>query len=119
MRVADVRTVSLLLAAWLGVTLPSTAQDVVRSVKSGPWSAAATWDSGKVPAAGQKVLIVGGHTVTYDLKSEQTIRSLHLDGTLTFAHDKDTRLDVGLIRIQAGGTTDEAGFDCIAHVMPG
>lgn len=106
------------LVAWLACVLPAHAGDptVIRSVKSGPWSAGATWEGGKVPSAGLKVLIVSGHTVVYDVHSDQTIRSLHLDGTLTFAHDKNTRLDVGLIRIRAGGTTDESGFDCSAHL---
>src|SRR5262249_2892610 len=36
-------------------------------------------------------------------------------GTLTFAHDKDTRLDVGLIKIQPGDEATEDGFDCDAH----
>src|SRR5206468_3372696 len=51
---------------------------VVRSTKSGPWSAADTWEGGKVPPAGAKVQIRTGHTVTYDVKSEQTIRSVHV-----------------------------------------
>jgi hypothetical protein len=92
------------------------AKDVVRSARNGAWSAPATWETGKVPTAGAKVQIRSGHAVTYDLKSEQVIRSLHIAGTLTFARDKDTRLDVGLIRIQPGDSTAEEGFDCDAHV---
>src|SRR5262249_37748936 len=47
------------------------------------------------------------------------IRSLHLDGTLRFAHDRDTLLEVGLIRVQACGNTNEEGFDCDAHLPEG
>ena len=83
----------------------------------GPWSAPATWEGGKVPAAGSRVQIRPGHTVTYDLKSDRVIRSIHVAGTLRFAHDKDTRLDVGLIKIQPGDDASEDGFDCDAHAM--
>lgn len=109
---------SLALVAMLGLAAPGLAGEfgVVRSAKSGPWSAAATWDGGKVPTAGHKVYIAPGHTILYDVKSEQTIRSLHIDGTLNFAHDRDTRLDVGLIRVPAAGSTAEEGFDCAAHM---
>src|SRR5262249_19666128 len=63
-----------------------------------------------------KVHVQAGHVVRYDVAQAQVIRSLHLDGTLTFATDRDTRLEVGLIRVGAGGTTDEEGFDCNAHL---
>src|SRR5262249_37737048 len=44
------------------------------------------------------------------------IRSVHVAGTLTFAADKTTRLNVGLIRIEDADSTDEEGFDCDAHL---
>jgi G8 domain len=101
--------------------VPARAADarpvLIRSAQSGPWSAPATWEGGKVPTAGVKVQVREGHTVVYDVKSEQAIRSLHLAGTLTFAPDKDTRLDVGLIKIQPGDDTREEGFDCEAHLF--
>src|SRR5262249_46528172 len=68
---------------------------MVRSAKSGPWSAPTTWKGGKVPGAGARVQVCRGHTVTYDLKSDQAIRLIHVAGTLSFAGDRDTRLDVG------------------------
>jgi len=108
---------SVILLSWLG-SAPAQAADeptVIRSARSGPWSAFGTWEGGKVPAAGNKVYIAAGHKVVYDAKSDQVIRSIHIDGTLTFAHDRDTRLDVGLIRIQANNSTDEEGFDCTGH----
>ena len=36
------------------------------------------------------------------MKSDAVIRGLNIAGTLVFATDKDTVLDVGLIKIQAG-----------------
>lgn len=107
-----------------GFALPLTAAEdsgknvapaIIRTAKSGSWSAPTTWEGGKLPAAGGRVQIRTGHTVIYDLKSDQVIRSIHVAGTLTFARDKDTRLDVGLIKIQAGDDASEDGFDCDAH----
>jgi hypothetical protein len=89
---------------------------LVRSARSGPWSLPATWEGGKVPGAGVRIQIRSGHTVTYDLKSDVVIRSIHVAGTLTFARDQDTRLDVGLIKIQPGEDATENGFDCDGHV---
>src|ERR1043165_1512667 len=91
---------------------------MVRSARSGAWSAPGTWEKGKVPTAGARVQIRTGHTVIYDLKSDQVIRSIHVAGILTFAPDRDTRLDVGLIKIQAGDDASEDGFDCDAHLSP-
>jgi hypothetical protein len=54
--------------------------------------------------------------VTYDVSSDQAIRAIHVAGTLRFAPDRDTRLDVGLIKIQAGDGASENGFDCDAHM---
>ncbi len=87
----------------------------VCSERSGTWSAATTWQGGSVPRTGARVRIRAGHTVTYDVCSDEPIRMIHVAGTLTFATDRNTRLDVGLIRIQAGETTGEDGFDCDAH----
>ena len=108
---------ALLLAA--GSTLPGaepTAPGLVRSARSGAWSAPATWEGGKVPGAGARVQVRTGHTVVYDCCWDQVIRSIHVAGTLTFVRDRDTRLDVGLIKIQAGDDADEDGFNCSAHL---
>src|SRR5437762_667964 len=65
---------------------------LIRSAQSGPWSAPTTWEGGKVPAAGARVQVRSDHTVSYDLKSDQVIRSIHVAGTIRFPHDRDTRL---------------------------
>jgi hypothetical protein len=89
---------------------------VVRSARSGPWSAPATWEGGQVPGAGARVLVRAGHRVVYDAKSAEPIRGINVAGTLSFAADRDTHLDVGLIKIQAGEDYSEEGFDCDAHL---
>jgi len=114
---------STTIRAWFVICAISSAQAIgsegtntVGSQRDGDWSAATTWEGGSVPRAGARVLIRAGHTVTYDLSSDQAIRVIHVAGTLTFATDRNTRLDVGLIRIHPGEDTSEDGFDCDAHV---
>src|SRR5438552_4173002 len=76
--------------------------NLVRTAKSGAWSEPATWEGGKIPATGARVQVRSGHAVVYDVKSAEVIRFIHVAGMLSFAPDKDTMLNVGLIKIQAG-----------------
>src|SRR5438309_2069549 len=92
-----------------------TAAALTRSARSGRWSEPATWENGQVPGAGARVQVRAGHAVTYDAASDQPVRSIHVAGTLRFDPDRDTRLVVGLIKIQAGDDASENGFDCDAH----
>jgi len=85
---------------------------VVRSAKGGAWSDPTTWDSGRVPKTGDRVLVRQGHTVLYDVTSKEVIRVVKVAGVLQFATDRDTRLDVGLLRVEAGDEMTEEGFDC-------
>jgi hypothetical protein len=94
------------------------AQGLVRSARSGAWSAPATWEGGKVPGAGDRVLVRAGHLVTYDVRSDAVLRSVHVAGTLAFAPDRNTRLEVGLIKVQPSEACTEEGFDCDAHPAP-
>ncbi len=95
---------------------PARQANWIRTAKSGAWSEAATWDGGKVPDADARVHVRAGHAVVYDIKSERAIRAIQIGGTLSFARDRDTRLDIGLIRIEAGNEPSEEGFDCDAHI---
>jgi hypothetical protein len=99
-------------AADTGTQLPP----LIRTAQSGNWSAAATWEGSKLPAAGQRVQIRSPHQVVYDVNSDAVIRSIHVAGILSFAADRDTRLDVGLIKIQPGDDPSEDGFDCEVHL---
>ncbi|HSQ56123.1 MAG TPA: G8 domain-containing protein, partial [Gemmata sp.] len=94
-------------------TAQARAEDpVIHSAKSGSWSSSTTWVGGKVPDEGSRVLIRNGHRVVYDVKSDTVIRGVNIAGSLSFATDRDTLLNVGLIKIQAGETYSEDGFDC-------
>jgi hypothetical protein len=96
---------------------PEHSPALIRSARSGSWSSPSTWESGRVPGAFARVQIRSGHSVRYDLNSDQAIRSIHIAGRLTFARDRDTLLNVGLIKIQAGEDASENGFDCDAHAF--
>jgi hypothetical protein len=107
---------SLLCPLFFLAHLPAQqAPPLIRSARSGAWSAPATWDGGKVPGAGVKVQVRQGHTILYDVKSESVLRSLHVAGTLSFATDRSTQLCAGLIKVQPGDDTSEDGFNCDAH----
>ncbi|MFO0800903.1 MAG: G8 domain-containing protein [Gemmataceae bacterium] len=109
------------LAALLVLLLPSVslAQEapILRSARSGNWSDPATWVGNAVPGAGSRVVVRAGHTVTYDVRSDAVVRGLNVSGALVFATDRDTVLNVGLIKIQAGDEYSEDGFDC-DHAPP-
>ena len=64
------------------------------AVRSGRWSDTRTWADGRVPGAGDDVLIVDGRDVTYDAASAAPIHTVRVDGTLDFAVDVGTRLVV-------------------------
>src|SRR5262245_55096942 len=108
------RLATFVLVLIFATTAP--AAEMLRSAKSGPWSTAATWEGGKAPTAGARVHIRTGHAVVYDVKSDAVIRSIHVAGTLSFAADRDTLLNVGLIKVQVGDDASENGFDCDAHL---
>jgi hypothetical protein len=98
--------------------LPARAAEqpfLVRSLASGRWSDPAVWEGGRVPSQGARVQVRSGHVITYDVRSDVVIRSIHIAGTLRFDPDRDTRLDVGLIKIQPGDDAAETGFDCESH----
>jgi hypothetical protein len=87
---------------------------LVRSAQSGAWSQPSTWEGGLLPAAGMNVQIRAGHRVVYDVDSDQALRVVHVAGTLTFSRDRNTRLEVGLLKIQPGDDVSEDGFNCDA-----
>ncbi len=87
-----------------------------QSAKSGAWSDAATWTGGNIPGVGALVHVRPGHVVVYDVKTETPIRAVYVAGTLTFAADRDTQLNVGVLKVEAGDEPSEGGFDCDAHI---
>ena len=108
-----IRPTLLLLSAVISAQAASpTIQFDARSVRSGKWSDANTWLGKRAPHAGDNVQVRTGDVVTYDVNSDEAVRVLHVAGTLTFARDKSTRLNVGLLKVQPGYECSEDGFNC-------
>lgn len=62
------------------------------TVASGAWSDPSVWRNGQVPAAGAKVVVSAGTTVLFDAVMNEAIDTLRIDGTLTFATNRNTQL---------------------------
>src|SRR5215813_6702689 len=87
-------------AAALALLDPSGASHV--AARSGDWSDAATWSSG-IPADGARVLIPDGVTVTVSAPVAAALEWIRVDGSLRFAPDQDSRLQVTTMLVTAGG----------------
>jgi len=74
----------------------------ITGTKSGLWSDQSTWDKG-VPAAGSKVLIPEGVTVTYDQASSAVLGTITVQGTLAFSTKVSTLLTSSNITVDVGG----------------
>jgi hypothetical protein len=93
---------------------PGIAFDIV-SVANGDWSNPDTWQPARVPGEGDRVLVSRGTHVTYDVESEAVLRVIQVVGTLEFARDRNTLLNVGLLKVQNSDTCSESGFACDFH----
>jgi hypothetical protein len=84
----------------------------VRSRADGKWSDPKTWEPERIPGAGDRVLISRGTDVLYDAQSDDVIRMVQVVGALRFSRDVDTRLSVGLLKVQNSDECTEDGFEC-------
>ena len=87
----------------------------ITSVSDGDWSDVKTWEPARLPKHNDRVLIRRGTSVRYDVKNNDVIRLLQIVGTLRFADDRDTELNVGLLKVQNSDTCSESGFACDFH----
>ena len=87
----------------------------IRSVASGAWSNPATWRPARRPQDGDRVLVARGTRVTYDVESPARIRLVQVVGTLSFSRDRDTLLNVGVLKVQNSDICSESGFACDFH----
>ncbi|WP_168206632.1 G8 domain-containing protein [Lacipirellula limnantheis] len=62
------------------------------TIASGAWSDPKIWRNGQAPAAGADAVISAGTTVIFDSVMNQAIETLRIDGTLTFATNRNTQL---------------------------
>ena len=84
----------------------------LRSVRDGNWSDAKTWNQSRVPAAGDRVLVTRGTRVIYDSESKDVVRLIQVVGTLAFSRDRNTELNVGILKVQNSDDCTETGFAC-------
>jgi len=75
----------------------------ISTVRSGRWSDRGVWSARRLPARGESVIVGAGHDVIYDIHSDVEIGRLMIQGSLRFARDRSTRLDIGNIVISRGG----------------
>lgn len=104
----------LSLAASLVFMATAFAQDgyTIRSVADGNWSDPKAWKPERAPAAADRVLVASGTKMVYDSADGGVINSIRVAGSLTFAKDRSTLLNVGDIRVQPGAAGDDgAGVD--------
>jgi hypothetical protein len=105
---------SLLLPAslLLGVCAPASAQQdhskmsmpvqaPAAAMKASRWSDPASWPDGKVPGAGDSVTIARGRSIILDV-SPPALRSLTINGKLSFANDRDLSLTTEWIYLPGG-----------------
>jgi cell migration-inducing and hyaluronan-binding protein len=82
------RSLQLLLLVPAVFSFSALAQE---AVKSGNWSNSSTWSGGAVPRAGDAVTIAKDKNVVLDV-TPPALRSLTIDGKLSFADTKDLEL---------------------------
>jgi hypothetical protein len=90
-------------------TICSAGAFTLESKSDGAWSNAETWQPERIPKTGDEILISSGHKILYDVESTDLIHKIHVEGALVFAHEKDTELNVAVIRV--GGKMDDAHSD--------
>ncbi|MBW3540459.1 MAG: G8 domain-containing protein [Planctomycetes bacterium] len=85
------------------------------SARDGRWSEPETWKPEGVPAAGERVMVSPQTRVVYDVESEAAIRLVQVAGVLSFARDRNTALNVGILKVQNSTDCSESGFACDFH----
>lgn len=79
------------------------ANEPFTNVSGGNWSDPSTWSKGRIPRQGDRVEIIAGTRVEYDVISKEEIASLDILGELTFSHRVSTNLDVGTVTVLQSG----------------
>jgi len=82
------------------------ASPTITSTGSGNWSSTSVWSAGRLPGAGDVVVINSGHNLTYDANSTAAIKAICVDGTLSFRTDVSTKLTVVTLRVRETGALE-------------
>ncbi len=78
------------------------------AIRSGDWTDPGTWNGGRVPDAEALVHIPEDMSVTYDARSDVPLQIVRVDGTLSWALNKDTKMVVETI-VTTHGSRFEVG----------
>ena len=73
------------------------------AVRSGAWSDPGTWGGSQVPGAGANVLVPAGLAVVFDRIDPAPLRTVRVDGTLSFATAQGTQLTVDTLVVTPAG----------------
>lgn len=73
------------------------------AVNNGSWFDPATWANGEVPGDGARVYIPEGVDVVYDGESPVSLFTVRVDGTLEFATDQNTFMEVDTLVVAPSG----------------
>jgi cell migration-inducing and hyaluronan-binding protein len=87
--------------AHAGMKMPAAAQAPASGVAQARWSNPASWPDGKVPAAGDAVTIGKDRNILLDV-TPPALRSLTIQGKLSFSDDKDLELKTEWIYLPGG-----------------
>src|SRR5215469_12026745 len=87
--------------AHAGMKMPANAQTAPSAVKQSLWSSPASWPGGKVPGAGDAVTIAKDKNIVLDV-TPPALRSLTIEGRLSFSNDKDLALTTEWIYLPGG-----------------
>ena len=79
-------------------------EETFTAVNNGSWFDPHTWANCEVPHDGAKVLITQGVSVLYDQESDIRLDTVRIDGTLTFAHDQNTKMIVDTLFSDVSGS---------------
>lgn len=73
------------------------------AIDNGGWFDPNTWKNGSIPNSGAHVLIPQGLRVYYGRESEARLDTLRVDGTLKFAHQRNTKMLVDTFVVSPQG----------------
>ncbi len=74
------------------------------AIADGNWSDTSIWDTGTIPTDDSRVLIPEGISVQVNGIYDQSLRTIRVDGELTFKHNRNTQLRVETL------VTSESGY---------
>ena len=74
------------------------------ALSNGNWSNSSTWQNGIVPTNDARVLVPYGVNVIVDSELPARLKSVRVDGTLSFASNSDTELLAETVAVTATGT---------------